>query len=125
MFLTRVLACYGKPSRVRVDRGREFAGEFAALMSFLGVQIILTAVHSPWTNGIAERMVKFVKDLMKKVLVGMSKGAWPEMVPWVQAAINLTVSRSTGHSPFEVFFGEEGTALLPGEVGAAPLVAWG
>lgn len=27
-FTSRVLACYGKPGRVRVDRGKEFMGEF-------------------------------------------------------------------------------------------------
>ena len=43
------------------------------MMKTLGVDIIKTCPASPWTNGIAERMVGFVTKLMKKMLVGLPK----------------------------------------------------
>ena len=36
-FVERILTVYGKPERVRVDGGREFAGEFASLCETLGI----------------------------------------------------------------------------------------
>ena len=72
-FLSRVLCNYGKPYRVRVDSGTEFQGAFTAGVEALGIQLIKTAVHSPWTNGVAERMVRFTKDLIRKAAYGMGK----------------------------------------------------
>lgn len=123
-FTSRVLACYGRPSRVRVDRGKEFAGDFQGLCDYLGIRVVRTAVHSPWTNGVAERTVRFAKDLLKKVLVGVDKELWPSMVPWVQAAMNHTVSRATSLSPHEVFFGEPPSPLLQAVEDRPPVVDW-
>ena len=40
VFVSRVLAVYGRPARVRTDSGREFAGEFSALLDSLGIERI-------------------------------------------------------------------------------------
>ena len=82
-FLERVLSVYGKPGRVRTDGGPEFQGDFHALLESLAVQHYVTTPHSPWTNGIAERMVRFVKGLLRKALVGRGKEEWVSLVPWV------------------------------------------
>ena len=68
---------------------------------------------APWTNGRAERMVRHVKVLMRRTLHANPAADWPELVPWVTAAVNATVSRTTGYSPHEVFFGEPPKPLLP------------
>jgi transposase InsO family protein len=57
-FVDRILTVYGRPARVRTDSGREFAGEFAALMDALQIERIRTRPVAPWTNGRAERMVR-------------------------------------------------------------------
>ncbi len=75
-FLTHVLCVYGKPRRVRVDQGSEFLGDFAQKMRVLGVEVSYTCPVSPWTNGITERMIGFMKTLVRKVLVGVNKEAW-------------------------------------------------
>ena len=82
-FVSRVLCHYGKPYRVRVDSGPEFAGAFAAGVKALGITLVKTAVHSPWTNGVAERMVRFVKGLVRKATLGSEKDQWPQVIPWV------------------------------------------
>ena len=82
-FLERVLAVYGRPQRVRVDGGVEFKGKFTALMEALGVERLQTSPHSPWTNGIVERMVRFVKSLVRKTLIGVDKSMWPLTLPWI------------------------------------------
>ena len=52
-------------------------------MQQLGVAVVRTAPYAPWTNGIAERMVKFVKGLLKKALTGMPRDKWEDFVPLV------------------------------------------
>lgn len=58
-------------------------------------------------------MVRHVKGLMRRTLFANPQGSWMELIPWVTAAINATVSRSTGYSPHEVFFGEPPKPLIP------------
>ena len=48
-------------------------GDFRAMMATLGVEIVTTSPLSPWTNGIAERMVRFCKGLIRKALLGAPK----------------------------------------------------
>lgn len=117
-FVERVLTVYGKPSRVRTDNGREFEGDFAALLAALGIERIRTRPVSPWTNGRAERMVRRVKQLIRRSLFAVPVGEWTEMLPWVVSAINMTVSRSVGYSPHEVFFGEPPRVVVPASIGA-------
>lgn len=107
-----------------MDRGKEFQGDFQGLCDHLGIQVVRTAVHSPWTNGVAERTVRFAKDLIKKVLVGVDKEVWPGVVPWVQAAMNHTVSRVTRLSPHEILFGEPPQPLFPAQEDQLPAVDW-
>lgn len=67
-FLTHVLGPYGRPLQVRTDRGNEFAGQFTALLKENNVKHVLIRPHAPWTNGRAERMVRTVKDCIRRVL---------------------------------------------------------
>jgi hypothetical protein len=67
-------------------------------------------------------MVKFTKGLIKKALTGIPREEWEGLVPFVQAAINHSVSRATGFSPHEIFFAEAPVPLALGEVGSLPTV---
>ena len=111
-FLERILTVYGRLERVRTDGGREFAGEFASLLEALNIQRIQTRTVSPWTNGRAERMVRHVKSLLRRSLFTTREADWQELLPYVVAAINATVSRTTGYSPHEIFFGEAPSPLV-------------
>jgi hypothetical protein len=45
--------------------------------------VTATAPFAPWTNGIAEHMVKFTKGLIKKALTGIPREEWESLVPLV------------------------------------------
>jgi hypothetical protein len=100
---------------VRTDGGKEFAGDFAALLTTLGIEKITTRPIAPWTNGRAERMVRYVKVMLRRALHVAAHSEWTELLPWVVAAINATVSRTVGYSPHEVFFGEAPRPLVPAD----------
>ena len=70
-------------------------------------------------------MVRHVKSLLKRTLFAHPTANWEEVVPWVMGAINATVSRSTGYSPHEVFFGEAPKPLIPANIGAPISISLG
>ena len=43
---------------------------------------------------------------------------WPTILPQIQYAINSCVSRATGITPFELFFGEKAPPLVKLETGS-------
>ena len=102
-----------------MDQGSQFAGDFTKWMRERGVEVICTAPFAPWTNGIAECMVHFVKYLLKKALTGVPRDGWADFVPLVQATINQ--SASTGFSPHQIFFAEAPVPLAFGELGSLPM----
>lgn len=69
-------------------------------------------------------MVRFVKLLVTKTLAGSNAADWPELVPWVAAAVNTTVSRSSGYSPHELFFGEAAPTMIGPSLQMLPAVGW-
>ena len=82
-FLSEVVSVYGRPRRVRVDNGSEFLGDFESLMRLLDIQVIRTCPLTPWTNGIAERMIGFMNKLIRRSMVGVSKEEWPRLISWI------------------------------------------
>ena len=104
-FLQNILAVYGRPRQIRTDSGKEFQGHFASLLRELDIKHIVTRPVAPWTNGRAERMVRTVKSCLKRVIAANPQVEWTQILPWLQAAINSSVSRTTGFSPHEILFG--------------------
>jgi transposase InsO family protein len=66
-----------------------------------------THPHSPWMNGRAERMIRTVKSLIRRIMVGDPELEWEQVIPQIQGALNFSVSRITGLSPAEVFLGSQ------------------
>ena len=102
---------YGRPLQIRSDRGNEFAGAFSALLQENNIKHVLIRPHAPWTNGRAERMVRTVKEAIRKVLHQYQGAEWTLLIPYLQNAINSCVAKATGLAPAEVFLGEAGRPL--------------
>ena len=66
---------------------------------------VRTPAYSPWRNGRAERMIRTVKQLLRKLLTEDGDVDWSTVLPQVQGALNFSVSRVMGFSPAEVFLG--------------------
>lgn len=72
-FLSHIICILRKPLCVRTDASLEFTGKFVDLLLELKIKHTVTYPISPWTNRIVERMVRFVKSLHRKALVGRLK----------------------------------------------------
>ena len=50
--------------------------------------------------------------MLKTIIAMDAPEHWPDLLAYVVSALNHTVSRTTNLTPFQVFYGEEGVALL-------------
>ena len=95
---------YGLPDVVTADNGHEFAGHFKRFCLDCGVKLINTAVRSPQSNGIAERLVETVKDILTKRING-DPVAWLADLPAARMAVMNRRHGATRHTPQEMLFG--------------------
>ena len=56
-FHTAIVSVFGTPALVRTDQGSEFKGDFAAFCSEADITHVVIPTESPWSNGVAERLV--------------------------------------------------------------------
>jgi transposase InsO family protein len=100
-----IVWAFGKPTQLRTDGGPEFRGDFRVLCEAYAITHITTPPFAPWRNGRAERMIRTVKLLIRKMGVEDPQLDWELALPQIQGALNFSVSRVTGRSPGEVFLG--------------------
>ncbi|GKV43252.1 hypothetical protein SLEP1_g50566 [Rubroshorea leprosula] len=113
--LNSILCRFGIPKRIIADNGPQFRA--AALRSFCndyGIELALTSVYTPQSNGQAESANKIVlRGLKTRVLAAHSN--WVDELNKVLWSCRTTPSSATGETPFSLAYGAE--AVIPVEVG--------
>ncbi|GLT29658.1 hypothetical protein SLA2020_045090 [Shorea laevis] len=106
---------FGIPKRIIADNGPQFRA--AALRSFCddyGIELALTSVYTPQSNGQAESANKIVlRGLKMRILAAQSN--WVDELNKVLWSCRATPSSATGETPFSLAYGAE--AVIPVEVG--------
>ncbi|GKV35898.1 hypothetical protein SLEP1_g44100 [Rubroshorea leprosula] len=115
-FLFNSILCrFGIPKQIIADNGPQFRA--AVLRSFCndyGIELALTSVYTPQSNGQAESANKIVlRGLKTRVLVAHSN--WVDEHNKVLWSCRTTPSSATGETPFSLAYGAE--AVIPVEVG--------
>ncbi|GKV49226.1 hypothetical protein SLEP1_g55988 [Rubroshorea leprosula] len=115
-FLFNSILCrFGIPKQIIADNGPQF--QAAALRSFCndyGIELALTSVYTPQSNGQAESANKIVlRGLKTRVLAAHSN--WVDELNKVLWSCRTTPSSATGETPFSLTYGAE--AVIPVEVG--------
>jgi len=103
----------GVPEEILTDQGTHFTG--GSFQNFLkGNQIrhLRTSPYHPQTDGLAERQMRTIKDLVRCGLIEKlnTKGEqWDEDIERIAAHLNQTIHRGTGKTPFSIARGRSGT----------------
>ena len=108
VLFTRVLAIHGCPESIHSDKGTEFTNKLVAeLAQLMGVKRFFTAGYNPRANGLAERFVWRMSEIMQrhKALGGICE--WPELLSFVVFAHNISPFESSSYSPFHLMYGRQ------------------
>ena len=109
-FLAGWISCFGVPSPIVTDRGRQFESRlWTHLMSLLGSKRARITAYHPQTNGIAERFHRQLKAALK---AQPTPDAWMDTLPLVLLGLRTALKDISATSADMVY----GTTLrLPGE----------
>ena len=100
---------YGKPESILTDRGRVFEGTLIReWMNKFGIQQEFSSPYQHQSNGLAERTIRTVRDMMSTSLKGeRNENNWAELLPRIEFCINATKQSATNFSPFEIVYGRK------------------
>ena len=99
---------HGLPRILISDGGRNVNGDLIRHMCMdLGIEKRNSSPYHPEGNGMAERMIGTVKQIMRCLLEErqLPKSGWPSLLPEVQFTCNYLRNQSTGLSPHQLVFG--------------------
>jgi len=113
-----VLARWGKPDWIRTDNGMEWEAEFKVLLKEWGIQHIHTMVGNSKGNGQAERMIRTLKDVMRKELSVEPGSYWSDHLPGALIALRHSAAASHGYPPFTIVTGL--LPVLPSDITSQP-----
>ncbi|CAL1672060.1 unnamed protein product [Lasius platythorax] len=97
---------FGFPRFFVSDRGTAFTSQdFENFLKHYNVSHRLVAVAAPWANGLIERVNRFLKSSLKKVVE--DDQCWNSYLDTVQYVINNTYHSSVRATPSKLLFGIE------------------
>ena len=110
----RIICRFGVPKAIVSDNRTQFVSRSTQqYCESLGIELRITSVEHPQTNGQAESANKVILNGLRKRL-GEAKGSWAEELPVVLWSYNTTPQSITGETPFRLTYGTD--AALPLEV---------
>jgi len=102
--LRNIFFTFGKPFNVVTDRGTAFTSrEFAGFLEEHAVEHRLVAVAAPWANGAVERVNRFLKSTMTKLISSPSE--WGKEISYVQYVVNNTYHSTIKSTPAKLMLG--------------------
>eukprot|EP00873_Tetraselmis_striata_P046084 jgi/Tetstr1/466348/TSEL_010878.t1 len=113
-FTERVLARYGAPVEVVTDNGQEYHGQFAALLKQHGIDQVEIPLGHPLSNGMSERIVRVLKEALRKFVMAMGSFHWDQWLPVIEFGYRMSQQKSTGFSPYFLLYGR--TPMSPSQV---------
>ena len=105
--LEREVFCrYGFPDSIHSDQGSQFTSQFFhELTQALGIRATTTPAYNPKSNPV-ERAHRDLGNILRAIKAEQGC-TWEEALPEAVMAMNVTVNRSTGFSPYGLLFGRD------------------
>ena len=102
--LRELFLLFGLPRVIQSDNGSEFVNlGLKVVLDGAGVDHRRVAPYRPQGNGAAERAVRSVKEVLLPLIRG-DLGSWARRLPEAQYAMNTSVHRRHGSTPFSLMF---------------------
>ena len=115
-FLDNWLFRFGPPVALISDN--EWTSQaFKILCKLFQVEQRQTPFYNPISNAQIERTFGTLKRLLRAVTRGLNQEAWGDWLPPTVFSLNITVSRTTGISPYQLVHGRDPPIPLTTVVG--------
>ena len=102
---------YGACVRLHSDQGREFDCQLLRqICLYWGIQKTRTTPFYPQSNGLVERSNRSIKGILRHAC---REGEWDRQIPKIRMCLNSTEHRTTGVTPYKMFFSRCSEATLP------------
>jgi len=102
--LKSIFLTFGKPFNIVTDRGTAFISkEFADFLDEYSVKHRLVAIAAPWANDTVERINRFLKNIMTKLISSPSE--WGKEMGYLQYIINNTYHSAIKSTPAKLMIG--------------------
>jgi transposase InsO family protein len=106
-----ILARWGKPEFLRCDHGAEWEAEFRRQCRQIGIVMNQGATGNSRANGQAERIIRSIKDVLRRFMTMERTAYWSDGLPYCLMALRHTPQASHRFPPFTVVTGT--TPVLP------------
>lgn len=104
--LTYLFNIFSNPAEIVSDRGTFFTSkDFAEFVSFRNIYHRQVAVAAPWSNGLVERINRFLKSCLRKITEDQT--SWSTNLNIIQYVINNTYHTALKTTPSKLFLGYE------------------
>ena len=103
--LMKLMLNFGIPNKVQKDNAKEFIAEkLAKAFKVLNIKNLFSSPYHPRANGLVERYVGIVKNVLKKYRI-YDYDNWDKYLNITQYIINTHINKRTGLSPYNLMFG--------------------
>lgn len=103
--LDRVFTEIGVPNKIIADRGTAFTSmDFKEFLEAFGCDLHLIATGVPRGNGVVERQMRTIFNMMRATLTAEKEKAWTTVLPKIESSINNTISTTTNATPMTLMF---------------------
>ncbi|KAI7961047.1 hypothetical protein MJO28_001536 [Puccinia striiformis f. sp. tritici] len=111
LFWSSIINDVGCPKVIISHRNPKFTSEFwQNLFSLLGTKLSFSTAYHPQTDGLAERMIQTLEDMIRRYCafgLRFKDGEgythdWVSLLPALEYAYNSSVHATTGKTPFEL-----------------------
>ncbi|MBW0550415.1 hypothetical protein O181_090130 [Austropuccinia psidii MF-1] len=100
LFWNKIISTCGVPKIIISDRDPKFTSAFwTNIYDMLGTKLAFSTAYHPQTNGLAERMIQIMEDILRRFCVyGMEykDHDWVTLLPAVQLGYNTSQNSTTG-----------------------------
>ena len=121
LFFANVYAYHGLPRTIVSDRDKLFtSGFWTTLFELIGTRLAMSTVNHAKTDGQTEAHNKVIGQLLR-LHAADDQANWDSYLPYLQFAMNNSVSSSTGTTPFYANHGQH--PWLPADLASGMIVS--
>nr|GEW22353.1 putative reverse transcriptase domain-containing protein [Tanacetum cinerariifolium] len=122
LYQNRLVVRHGIPVSIIYDRDGRFTSNFwISFHKFLGMDISISIVYHPETDGQSERTIQTLEDMLRACVIDFGKG-WVKHLPLCEFSYNNSYHASIKAAPHEALYGRKyRSPVCLTEVGEAQL----